>query len=262
MHKAIRYWPYAMLAARWKYDYNPLNDKPTDYVETVIKRWHPETLDFREYRPGGIAYSYVLELPSEIIISNLGTINSRDMSKNFTGAITGFFKNSFTLSKNKTECHDDYWQQGKETWSVLKRFWLRKKPVVIVGHSKGCGRSVAMSRLAVEASCARPLTIQYNPPPAFTKKGVLIYDKLGLQECTYCVKAKDDIVSKASMFGYYKHVGIPIELPDVVGAMADIPLVGEHAYSTTTEALKKWATRMGDDEGREYLESREYVEVC
>lgn len=262
MHPIVKYWPYAMLAARWKYDYDPYNDEPNDYIKTVLERWHPEALDFREYRPGGIAYSYVLELPNEIIISNLGTISNADMRGNFTGAISGLIKNTFSLSKRKSECHADYWQQGNDTWDVLKRFWLRKKPMAGIGHSKGCGRSAVMARLAVEAGCERPLTIQYNPPPAFTKKGVKIYQDLGLEECTYSVRAEDDIVSKASMLGYYKHVGMPVILPDVVGQMADIPLVGEHAYSTTTESLKTFCSRVQDDEGKEYLESREFVEVC
>lgn len=259
MHPIVKYWPYAMLAARWKYDYDLHNDIPNDYVETIIKRWHPDC-NFHKYRPLGIAYSYSVELDDVVILSHLGTISDADMRKNFSGAIAGFFKNTF-LPK-KSHCHSDYWMQGCETFDVMKRAYLCKKPIVQVAHSKGCGRSVVFARRAVESGLPKPLTIQYNPPPAYTSKGVKIYDKLGLQEATYRVYGKDDIVSKASMFGYYKHVGIPVQLPDVVGQVADIPFVGEHAYSTDTESLKQWCEEREDDEGIMYLESKEFVEVC
>lgn len=261
LHPIIEYWPYIALAARYQYDLDSTNDKPNDYIETVLRRWHPDMVQYRPYFIGD-AFSYVLELPDKILLVHLGTRNNKEMRGNFSGAIGGFFANVLPF-RNKNECNTSFWKAGCETFDILKRFYLIKKPIISIGHSRGCARAVVFAIRSFQSIGQKPLTVQYEPPPPLTKKGVKNYLKNGLGECTFCVKSPNDIVVNASMFGYYHHVGCEVMLPDVPGQMADIPLVGGHAYSTVTEGLKVWAREYGRcPEGAVYLEEREFVEVC
>lgn len=293
MHPIVEYWPYVNLAARYRHDSDPTNNDPDDYININLRKWHPEAIGIHEVMCGignpetvfhldngnysrELAdknplnpYSYVIELDDRIIVAHLGTRNNADMLTNFTGAISGAVRNINPLIKkdDKHGCHDSYWNQGVETFKTLLP-WIRHakasgKYIAQTAHSKGCGRAAVVARLAVEYGFPRPLTMLYSPPPMWTKDGAKKYWNLGLGECTYSAISGGDIVSKASMFGYYRHCGMIIQLPDVSGNFADIPLVGEHAYSTVNNELIVFCRKnMKDEEGARYLESRAYVSVC
>lgn len=266
MNDIVRLWPYVSLAARWEDDRNLNNIHPTDFIETTLKEWHTNSIHHLQIIPIGPDISYLLEtdfiidnnVQRVIIISHLGTDNKQAWKRNIFGTLMGFIRPFYGMNPA-------FGKAGHVAFNHLKDWFIChphvKKgniPIYNVMHSRGV-RGIGMSLFFAQLHNIKMQNFAYCVPPIFTRKGMRLAKKYGLDKRTVNIFNEGHLVGKTGFFKY-KHSGGNVFLDkSKEWILSNLP-IASYAYSAVTNNLKE--TYKKDNEAVEYLRKRSFVDEC
>jgi len=265
MNDIVRLWPYLSLAARWEDDRNPNNEDKKDFIRTTLEEWHPGSVHHLEIyhipigsKGNGSDTSYLAELGKgedrHIIISHLGTDNKQGWVSNVFGTLLGFFKPYYNMNPA-------FGMAGHSVYNMFRQWFdchphAKQLPIYNVMHSRGT-RGYGMSLFFAQINMIFTKNFGYCTAPIFTKKGIRLCEKYGLDKRSVNVFNKGDIVDNTGFFKF-KHCGGILELDvNEEWKMSTLP-IASHAYSAVTHNLME--TYKDDMQAVNYLRSRSFVD--
>lgn len=230
LHPLARLFPYVSLAAFHRDDSGDGDKDLCDKIEDTLRVWHPDYVRVKRLYTS-CDFSYMLELPDRIIVSNLGT----------EGTLKAWGENVRFWPLFNDGRHDGFNDAGDELCDSLFEIVMNtKKPIEFIQHSRGCARGIIAAEKLFYKTGTRIPCYSFNGPPAYTRRGRRRWKKTGLYNMN--VRNSRDIVDNLGFF-LLVHVGEKMKLPFARTKINSIPVigwvVGGHAYSSDYVALMK-----------------------
>jgi len=242
-----RLFPYVSLAAFHREDSGDGDVELCDKIEDTLRIWHPDMVRVKRIYTS-CDFTYLLDLPSRIIIVNLGT----------SGRLKAWGENIRFWPLFNDGRHDGFNDAGHELcFSLMEYLFNNKKPVEFVSHSRGCARGIIAAEKFYDKTGVRIPCYSFNGPPAYTRRGKKRWKEKGLYNLN--IFNKRDIVDNLGFF-LLVHVGQKRNLPFARTWLNTIPIIGwfagGHAYSSVYEALMMYYVNRGKWNEVSYIQNR------
>jgi hypothetical protein len=247
-----RLFPYVALAAFHMIDSGDGDADLYDKIEDTLHTWHPDLVRVKRLYTS-CDFSYMLELPNEVIVANLGT----------EGTLKAWGENVRFWPLFNDGRHDGFNDAGDELCDTLfSEVMCSRKPISFVDHSRGCPRGIIAAEKLYDKTGVKIPNYAFNGPPAYTRRGRGRWNKKGLYVLN--IRNSRDIVDNLGFF-LLVHVGKKIKLPFARTWVNSIPLigwaVGGHAYSSDYEALVMYYADRGMWDEVHYLKEHYIAKV-
>lgn len=249
------YLPFVALSARYKQDSGDGDGDFEDFIDDTIHSWLHQAHVTKFFDKKELDFTYMVEYEGKLIISCLGTEGPGWGPGWLSNMSPGLETHNF-----RDGHHIGFWLSGRRVFDAFYEVIKLFRDIVIIGHSRGAARAVAMGEMIVTRFGIAPLVIGYSGPPLHTRTGATHYNTLGIH--TIRVINARDIVDDLGK-PIFVHPCRALRLPFVRNRLNSIPLIGwlfgGHAYSSIFDGMIEYCRRRKMNREIEYLESRRSV---